>query len=89
MNRLLLCGLAVSAMLATTGRRRRQRSVRQIPSGECLAEQDRRPETARTDGQDRPAPQGVDREGRHPEDISLGVGQLQEGKARPKLKNRR
>ena len=56
MNRLLLCGLAVSAMLATTGGAAGSGQSGRYKLRECLAEQDDRPETARTEGQDRAAP---------------------------------
>lgn len=87
MNRLLLCGLAVSAVLATTngaagsdqsGRYKLQnawpsKNTTQKQRGLKAKTAPRRKESGEKGGT---------------EDINIGVGELQEGKARPKLKSR-
>jgi len=70
-------------------RRLRQRSIRQVPTAEWLAEQERRPETARNEGQGRAAPRRKESgEKGGTVDINIGVGELQDGKGQPKLKSR-
>ena len=87
MNRLLLCGLAVSAMLATTGA-----AAGSGPSGTYhlqnawpskYAAQKQRAMKGKT------APRRKESgEKGGTEDINIGVGELQGGKVRPKLKSR-
>lgn len=87
MNRLLLCGLALSAMLATTGgaagsdQSGRYKLQNAWPSK--TAAQKQRGLQAKT------APrrnQSGEKGGS--EDINIGVGELQDGKGRPRLKRR-
>ena len=87
MNRLLLCGLAVSAMLATTGgaagsgQSGRYHFQNAWPSK--TATQKQRGLKAKT------APRRKEStEKGGTQDINIGVGELQGGKARPKLKSR-
>lgn len=88
MNRLLLCGLAISAMLATTGgaaasgQSGRYQLQNAWPS-KTTAAQKQRGLKAKT------APRRKEStEKGGTEDINIGVGELQDGKARPKLKSR-
>ena len=87
MYRLLLCGLAISAMLATTdgaasGQSGRYQLQNAWPS-KTTAAQKQRGLKAKT------APRRKEStEKGGTEDINIGVGELQEGKARPKLKSR-
>ena len=87
MNRLLLCGLAVSAMLATTGgaagsgQSGRYHLENAWPSKHTSQKQ--RAMKAKT----APRRKELTEKG-GTQDINIGVGELQEGKARPKLKGR-
>jgi Ni/Co efflux regulator RcnB len=87
MNRLLLCALAISAMLASTGgaagsgQSGRYQLQNAWPSKNAAQKQ--RAMRAKT------APRRKESgEKGGTEDINIGVGELQEGKARPKLKSR-
>jgi hypothetical protein len=87
MNRLLLCGLAVSAMLATTGgaagsgQAGRYHIENAWPSKNTSHKQramKAKPAQRRKESTEKGGTQ----------DINIGVGELQEGKAKPKLKGR-
>ena len=87
MNRLLLCGLAVSTMLATTGGAAGGQSgsyhFEHAWPSKIVAAQKQRGLKAKT------APRRKEStEKGGTQDINIGVGELQGGKARPKLKNR-
>jgi hypothetical protein len=87
MNRLLLCGLALSAALATTngaaGSDQSGRYKLQNAWPSKTAAQKQRGLKAKT------APRRKEsREKGGTQDINIGVGELQDGKARRKLKSR-